>query len=497
MPAPEVKLQRMDGPSRNVYLTGQEGEAARRSAFGEPINTQNSPVIQLDFTHVVPPRTVSVGANGGTAVRSAAEGTMVVSTGTAINGGAAFRSSRSLVYRAGQGNMGRFSAMFTTGVAQSQQFAGMLSATDGFTFGYSNTEFGISYRRGGEVELRELQVTTFAAGVETATVTVNGTAYSVSLTGAGTLVGDANEIADSLNLQDAFGRYQQVGDKVLYQATFVGPQTTFAYSSASSAATWATVTTGVVATEIFIPQADWNTDTKPDLDPTKFNVYQIQYQFLGSGAIEFFIEDGETGQFNLVHRIKFANTSAVPSIKNPNLFLSIFVLSSGSTTNLSVETVSMAAFRQGEFLDSGQPHGTKNSLTSTSTEQSLFTVKVRDEVGGRLLLGEADFRSLSVSTDSTKGAIFNVYVGATVDAVQDFSYLDKDSSLMLVDTTQATVTGGELIAELRVGSVGGQTVEFASPRGFLLPNETLTITAQVLSGAASECGAFLSWMEAL
>lgn len=472
-------------------------QASDRSAFGEAITTQNMPVIQLDFTHIIPPRTQITEVNGGTAVRNASEGTMKVSTGTNVSGLAAFTSSRALIYRAGQGNMVRFSAKFTAAVDDSTQAAGAQSATDGFTFQYQGTVFGINYRRGGDVELRELLITTFATGAETATVTTNGTAYSVPLTGVGSLVGDANEIADSLNAQDPFGIYQQVDDTVLYQAAFPDPQTGFAYSSASSVAVWSTVTTGVDIAEFFIPQSTWNMDNKPDLDPTKFNVYQIQYQFLGSGHIEFFIEDSSTGQFVLVHRIKFANTSTIPSLKNPNLKLAIFAISEGSTTDLSVETVSMAAFRQGEFLNSGQANGADNSLTSTTTEQSLFSIKVRGEVGGRLLLGELIFNSISASTDSGKGAVFKMYIGATVNAVQDFQYVDKDNSMALIDKTQATVTGGKVLAEIRVGANAGEAFIFGDPKGFLLPNETITVTAKVTSGAASECGAFISWTEAL
>ena len=490
------KFQRFDGPSKNVFVTGHE-LGSGQSAFGEVINTSNMPIIQLDFTHIVPPRTEITEVNGGTAVRNPVEGTMVVSTGTNVSGLAAFVSSRTLVYRAGQGNMVRFSAKFTTAVPQSRQSAGAQSPTDGFTFSYEGTVFGINYRRGGDVELRELQITTLATGAETATVTTNGNAYSVSLTGVGTLVGDANEIADSLNAQDPLGIYQQVGDTVLYQAAFPDPQTVFAFSSASAVAAWTTTTTGVDITETFIPQSTWNMNKKSDLDPTKFNVYQIQYQFLGSGAIEFFIEDSDTGQFVLVHRIKFANTSTVPSLKNPNLPLAIFVISEGSTTNLSVETVSMAAFRQGEFLNSGQAAGLVGSVTATATEQSVFTIKVRDEVGGRLLLGELTFNSVVANTDSNKGAIFNLLLGATVNGVQDFAYHDKDASMVLVDNTQATVTGGVLIGVVDVGGEGSANFLFDNPKGFLLPNETLTITARVISGAAATCGAFVSWSEGI
>ena len=61
----------------------------------------------------------------------------------------------------------------------------------------------------------------------------------------------------------------------------------------------------------FIAQADWNRDTFESLDPQKGNVYEIKYQYLGFGNIDFYVE-GNNG-FVLVHRLEYVNKNILPS----------------------------------------------------------------------------------------------------------------------------------------------------------------------------------------
>jgi hypothetical protein len=54
-----------------------------------------------------------------------------------------------LKYDPGQGALVRFSAIFTTGVAGSQQEVGLGDSTDGFFFGYNGADFGVLRRQNG------------------------------------------------------------------------------------------------------------------------------------------------------------------------------------------------------------------------------------------------------------------------------------------------------------------------------------------------------------
>ena len=108
-------------------------------------------------------------------------------------------------------------------------------------------------------------------------------------------------------------------------------------------------------TDFFTAQADWNTDTfdgsgdagNPSgqlLDHTKGNVYQIRYQWLGYGAIRYYIEDSETGIVTQCHVIQYANQNILPSVFNPSFVLRAEVTNLGNTSNLTLTTASMGLY---------------------------------------------------------------------------------------------------------------------------------------------------------
>lgn len=95
--------------------------------------------------------------------------------------------------------------------------AGAATASDVIAFGYEGAEFGVFYTHNGAVVVYELQVTGAAAGAENATVTINGTGYTVPLT-AGTVELNAYEIATSLNAQVPVYNFSQNGDTVVLRS---------------------------------------------------------------------------------------------------------------------------------------------------------------------------------------------------------------------------------------------------------------------------------------
>src|SRR5574343_48076 len=85
----------------------------------------------------------------------------------------------------------------------------------------------------------------------------------------------------------------------------------------------------------WIAQADWN-GTRPayDFDPAKLNVYQIDFQWLGGGAIRFGIENPVNGAIEVVHTIKYAGSGIITTLHNPTLGLLAGVANTGNATNL-------------------------------------------------------------------------------------------------------------------------------------------------------------------
>lgn len=125
------------------------------SAFGDLISVPLTPLVQLDFVHGINSQTGSVGTPLNSATGDTNSGRLRLQTGTNSAGAVAFTSLKPARYRPGQGIVARFSYAFTTGVANSSQWAGMSNYTssasntafiDGYLFGYSGTGFGILHR---------------------------------------------------------------------------------------------------------------------------------------------------------------------------------------------------------------------------------------------------------------------------------------------------------------------------------------------------------------
>jgi hypothetical protein len=67
----------------------------------------------------------------------------VLSTTTTNNGSAKIATKKALRYSPGLGALARFTAIFTTSAANSQQIIGLGDDTDGFYFGYNGTDFSV------------------------------------------------------------------------------------------------------------------------------------------------------------------------------------------------------------------------------------------------------------------------------------------------------------------------------------------------------------------
>jgi len=200
--------------------------------------------------------------------------------------------------------MSLFTALFDTGVALSLQIAGLFSATDALCFGYNGTSFGILHRYGGALEIQEIQITVAASGNETVTLTLDGTIFSIPVT-SGTVQHNAYEISEYLVANTSAWKIEQVDDTVIILAQSVGDKTgTFSISSTGDCdGTFTEVLAGAANTEEWVAQANWNRNTVSWLDPQKGNVYKIEFQYLGFGDINFYVEDPATGTFCLVHQI--------------------------------------------------------------------------------------------------------------------------------------------------------------------------------------------------
>lgn len=416
-------------------------------------------------------------------------------TGTSANGGAVITSRKQLHYREGQGSIGRLSAIFSTGVADSEQHAGLISAENLLCFGYEGADFGIIYRKGGTAEVQELTLTV-AAGSESVTVTIDGIVYTVPLSGTGTVEEDAFEIAESLQSQVPLYYFTSNGDQVVSKSILALPQGAFAYSSAgSSVGSWAVITSGVAPTSIFINQADWNKDTKADLNPQLGNMYQIKFQDT-FGAIDFFVVDEATGDYTLVHRIANSNTSIDVNVNVPIFRLGWVANNTGNTTNIIVSGANCSIFTEG-LVNKPSPRTVfKEQLAIGNSLTSVLAVRNRRVFGTKTNRSDILLSLLTASTQSIKGATFVLVLDPVFGSPVQWSYTDKETSISEVSTDKISITGGINLIAIEAAPNSSSSLKLSpSILESIIPGSVLCIAAIVSSGPASDCQASLSWQE--
>lgn len=489
----DLRLYKYPKSTQDVDIKGPT------TAFGDLSVAQEEPIEQVLFTYGIGDKTETFLDTGGTVTFS--DSLVNCNTTTSLGSYAVARTKRALIYRPGEGAGIKITAVFNTGVASSLQLAGLFSATDALCFGYNGTSFGILHRYGGALEIQELQITAAASGSETATVTLDGTGYSIPVT-SGTVNHNAYEIGEYLIANQSAWKVEVVGDTVVLLAQSVGDKTgTFSISSTGTCAgTFTEVQAGAANTEDWTAQTSFNRDTVSWLDPQKGNVYKIVFQYLGFGNITFFVEDPDTGAFKLVHMIEYANSSTTPSMQNPSLKGGYALASLGSTTAMTLSGSSLELFIQGRIVKREEAHAYANTKSVTTAKTNIFSIRNRNTFDSVPNLAELKPLTLTATSESSKTTILEVYKNATIDGEPDFSYLNDTLQIAEVDTagTTYTSTDGKLLTASAISNTGfTPTVDFEKLKGVILPGDTLSIVAYVTGGAASDVTVTLTWEEDL
>lgn len=469
--------------------------ADHESAYGEILAVYSKPVIQATPTYnVIPANWRSYTASGGNVAVTNQE--FVCTTGTSVGGYGTLRSVRSVNYHAGLGSYGKFTGRFTAGVADSIQGIGFFNIGDTVAFGYYGTEFGILYQHGGFAEVRVITVTGASGGSTNLTLTLNTVEYTIPLT-AGTTAHNAAEIAAWLTANQTVWSAKQNGSTVVIMALSDGAKSgTYSFSHGSATGSIAQSTAGVSKTTELIAQSDWNQDTAPWLDPTKGNMYAIQYNCGRYGTIEYFVLHYRTGRLIPVHSSNFTNDGSSPAFSNPSMRIGCFAASLGSTTNLTVGAGCMSGFSQGEPEQIRNPRAYSRVYTSLTTAlTNIFTIRNREVFNGLPNQIEISPLLLTAFTESTKGITLGIYGNATIGGEQNFSYINENSLVAEVDTAGTTVTGGTPILEIVIPEKGTEIIDMTPLLARIPPTISFTFAAKVNSGAAADTGISVSWYE--
>jgi hypothetical protein len=240
--------------------------------------------------------------------------------------------------------------------------------------------------------------------------------------------------------------------------------------------------------DTFTSQSAWNGDdqflgtgyTGHVLDPTKGYPYEIQYQWLGYGAIKYFIENPKTGQFVLVHTDRYAGTDTLTSIYNPTLPLHVSVKNVGNTSNLSIYTPSMGAITEGDTPDNGSNvrWTYNNSVASAGTGgKCVFSLQSKSTN----IFGGTNTNRINTHIDhigiraaSTKDMYVTAFLNATITS-SSFADFNTSGSVLQVDTSgTSTGAGGIPIMSWPVAGGNSFVQDLSNYNLVLRPGDTIS-----------------------
>lgn len=507
----EAEQAHLTANAKRIVQYDSEGNEVIQqfTAFGEQSVAEPTPVIQVHFPYNINSEIVETRNNNGTV--TVVNNKAHISTGAAANQSAALLTITPVKYNPGQGGLVRFTALYTTGVANSTQWVGLGNSTDGYFFGYNGTDFGILRRQGGLPEVRRLAITTASNTSENITITLDGDAETVAVNADGadsptTRVLTANTIAahDFSNVGKGW-EVHNMGANIFFTSFAAGSKTgtySLVNGGGEAAGTFSQSLSGVDATDTIVTQANWNKD-KCDgtgtsgitCDFTKGNVYQIRYQWLGFGDIDFFIENPETSRPMLVHRVEYANSATIASVNNPTLPLCGVAKNTSNTSDVAVEIGSMGGFIEGRDVPQGLPHSLSVEKGSVgTTETPIMTLHSHDIYQSTINRVKIRMSLSSVSIDGTKPATVRVRKNAILTGPVSFSPHDANTSTIHQDTGATGVSGGEVIFSKSISKDGGTDIDFKSMGIELNQPDFLTLSIEASASTTDTVSTF-NWQE--
>lgn len=246
-------------------------------------------------------------------------------------------------------------------------------------------------------------------------------------------------------------------------------------------------------------QTAWNQDKMDGtgasgmtLVPTNGNVYKIQYQWLGFGNINFYIENPATGLTVLVHQIQYPNQFTTTTLLNPTKPIMMQATNTTNNTNIVMKSPSMAAFVQG-ILAPPQLINNINNSKAVTTQASILTIRNNTTFNSITNYKAVHILQLSY-TNGNQLATFNLYLNATLGGSPSYTNVNANTSVVSYDTAGTTVSGGKLVGTYYSNTNQSNALDISAYYIILNPGDTLTV-AGTSAGPSVTCYASLMWNE--
>jgi hypothetical protein len=220
------------------------------------------------------------------------------------------------------------------------------------------------------------------------------------------------------------------------------------------------------------------TATLPAIDTSDGNIFEITLQYLGFGMITFSMEDPSTGGFIKFHQIAYANTNEVPSMAVATLPALIHCDNGATTSDITIRSGSMGLFSEGFVKQTAVAEAFSGSLSATTTEQAIFTLKAKTTFGAHENHVNTFIKYVngSLSSSGNRNCTIKVVLNATL-ASTSFADVDTNSSQLEIDTAGTITPGsGTTIFVFTLASNSNAIVNVSDLDLFFANGDTLTIT---------------------
>lgn len=258
--------------------------------------------------------------------------------------------------------------------------------------------------------------------------------------------------------------------------------------------------------DTWTPQASWNIDPMNGsvgsssgqiLDPTKLNVYQVKFQYLGGGNVFFYVLDSKTGRFDLVHVIRNANTATQTNFRNPSMNMLWTTYNSASSTAVcKVSGSSCALFIEGMRVFLGPLQSEDGYLTATPNTTLTSALAIRNATTFNGIPNKAflHLRSISVAINGGSTAtivilriIKNYTSGPTTFTAVNGTTANNGvtitngqactSSSVPAPTSYVTVSGGTQIFSTVVSATSLAVIDLTPYDISIFPGDTVSFAA--------------------
>lgn len=264
--------------------------------------------------------------------------------------------------------------------------------------------------------------------------------------------------------------------------------------------------------ETWTVQGSWNGNVPSGFDPTKGNVFQIRYPYLGYGDIFFYIQDATTGKMQLVHTIRYANSITTTQLSNPNLNFRVRSANTGAnTTNMIIYVGSAAIFINGAVSNIDAQFAIDNNKSAITTETNILSLKSATTFNTVPNQGVVKLRSLSFGglvTGSNPTSLITVrlkkgvtlggspaYAAISGSTADSGTTITSAQSCISYDTAGTTITGGSMVFNASVNCNQACEIDLLSYNIYILPAEILTFS--IACSASAQAFVAINWLEDL